>query len=651
MSAQLEQAKAEILERVAATIHERVRADQADRIAAFARQFYQRVDPEDLVDREIADLYGAVLAQWGFAAQRAPGSAKIRVYSPRFEEHGWRSVHTIVEIVTDDMPFLLDSVTMELNRHGLTIHLPIHTTLVVRRDAAGELLQLLPPEGASKESPEPPTDALREACIHIEVDRQTEPQLLTQLRAGIGRVLGDVRVAVEDWAPMRERVAGILAELGEHPPPVEAAELAETRALLEWIDDGNFTFLGYRAYDLDVVDGENVLRPVPGSGLGILRGHSTRPKGKGKAATPGPAVARSHSRSFAKLPPKARRQARDRRPLVLTKANSRATVHRPSYLDYVGVKRFDEQGAVIGEHRFLGLYTSAAYNRNPREIPALRRKVATVLELAGLPPGGHDWKALLNILETFPRDELFQIADEQLFTVAMGILRLEERRRVRLFLWKERYERFVSALVYVPRDRYTTATRIRIEAVLGHAFPGSTLDFAVLHSESVLARLHFVIRVPDGEIPPYDQHELEAKLAATTRSWTDELQALLLGQHGEEAGNRLSARYAEAFPAAYREDQSARSAVYDIQRMEDLTAGARDAQNAMSLYRPLEAPPGFLRLKLFSRERPLPLSDVVPMLEDMGVEVVEERPYEIRPPAAEAEAEAEAGMTSVWLHD
>jgi len=658
MSAQLEQGKAEVLERVVAMIRERVRADQADRVVAFTRQFYQRVDPEDLLERDVADLYGAALAQWGFAAQRAPGSAKIRVYSPRFEEHGWRSVHTIVEIVTDDMPFLLDSVTMELNRHGLTIHLPIHPTLVVRRDEAGDLLEVLPAEEAFKQPPDTPAAVRREACIHIEVDRQTDPRVLKELRAGIERVLGDVRVAVDDWAPMRERVAEILADLGEQPPPVEAAELAETRALLEWIDDGNFTFLGYRAYDLDVVDGEDVLRPVPGSGLGILRNHGKGLKAKAPAKAAGPAAARSHSSSFAKLPPQARRQARDRHLLVLTKANSRATVHRPSYLDYVGVKRFDAKGAVVGEHRFLGLYTSAAYNRNPRDIPALRRKVTTVLERAGLPPGGHDWKALLNILETFPRDELFQIVDEQLFGVAMGILRLEERRRVRLFLWKERYERFVSALVYVPRDRYTTTTRTRIEAVLRHAFPSSTLDFSVLLSESVLARLHFVIRVPDCQIPPYDQHELEARLAETTRSWTDELHGLLIGQHGEEPGNRLSARYAEAFPAAYREDQPARSAVYDIQRMEDLDAGA---QNTMSLYRPLEAPPGFLRLKLFSRERPLPLSDVVPMLEDMGVEVVEERPYEIRPPAERAGEQrnavhgkpvepAEPG-TAVWLHD
>ncbi len=527
MPTQPEHAKAEALDRVVATIHQRLPSDQAGQAESFTRQFYRRVDPEDLRERMVPDLYGAALAQWSFARRRTPGTAKVRVYSPCFEEHGWRSSHSVVEIVTDDMPFLVDSVSMELSRQGLTIHLPVHPVLTVRRGPDGELLEILPHATG-------PQDGLRESVIHIEVDRQTDPAVLERLRQGLDRVLAEVRAAFEDWGPMRERVREILTQLADRPPKVDRDELAEARALLEWVDQGNFTFLGYRTYDLDAQDGEDVLRPVPGTGLGILRETAGRPL----------------SPSFAKLPPEVRRLAREPHLLVLTKANSKATVHRPSYLDYIGIKRLDDDGTVVGEWRFLGLYTSAAYNRNPRDIPVLRRKVTRVLKRAGLPPGGHDWKALLNILETFPRDELFQIADEQLFEVAMGILRLEERRRVRLFLWKERYERFVSALVYVPRDRYTTATRIRIEAMLGHAFPGSTLDFAVLLSESVLARLHFVIRVPGGQIPAYDQRELEAKLAETTRSWTDELQVLLVGQHGEEDGNRLTARYGEAFPAA-----------------------------------------------------------------------------------------------------
>jgi glutamate dehydrogenase len=613
MSTQPEQAKAEILQQIVATIREKVPEDRRDQVEEFARQYYQRLAPEDLLALEPEDLYGAVLAHWRLAHRRRPGEAKVRVYSPRFEEHGWRSKHSIVEIVTDDMPFLVDSVAMDLNRHGLVIHLPIHPVIAVRRDAAGGLVEVLPPDAE---------DGLRESFLHFEVDRQSEPEVLDKLRASVERVLGDVRAAVEDWEEMREQVRKILEEFDERPPPVDEAELAEARALLEWIDNHHFTFLGYRAYDLITEDGADVLRPVQGTGLGILR------QGQGKPA----------SGSFAKLPPEGRRLARERHVLILTKANSHSTVHRPSYLDYVGVKRFGEDGEVVGERRFLGLYTSAAYNRNPRDIPVLRRKVTKVLERAGAPRYSHDWKSLLNILETFPRDELFQISDDQLFETAMGILRLEERRRVRLFMWHDNYGRFVSALVYVPRDRYTTTVRRRIEVVLNEAFPGASFDFQVWLSESVLARLHFIIRMPPGQMPNYDARELEAKLATVTRSWADELHDMLLELHGEEEGNELFGRYGEAFPAAYLEDFPARNAVYDIQRMEDL--GERGGLN-MNLYRPLEAPPGMLRFKLFWADRPLPLSDAVPMLEDMGVEVVEERPYEIHPP----------GQGPIWIHD
>jgi glutamate dehydrogenase len=616
MSTQPEQAKSETMERITAMIRERVAADQAPQVESFTEQLYRRVDPADLDQRTVPDLYGAALSLWSFARQRLPGTVKVRVYSPRFEEHGWRSIHSVVEIITDDMPFLVDSVSMELNRQGLVIHLPVHPVLTVKRDAEGELREVLP-AGTG------PRDGLRESVIHVEVDRQTEPEVLERIRQGLERVLADVRAAFEDWGPMRERVREILSLLADEPPKVDPDELGEARAMLEWIDQGNFTFLGFRVYDLDVQDGEDVLRPVGETGLGILRESAERPM----------------SHSFAKLPAQVRRLAREPHLLVLTKANSKATVHRPSYLDYIGIKRFDPDGAVVGEWRFLGLYTSAAYNRNPREIPVLRRKVTRVLERAGLPPGGHDWKALQNILETFPREELFQISEEQLFDVAMGILRLEERRRVRLFMWRDRYARFVSCLVYVPRDRYTTAARRRIEEELTQALDGDSLDFSVRLTESVLARLYFIIRVrPGHDADEVDAVELERKLAEATRSWSDQLHGCLLDYFGEEQGNQLFGRYAEAFPAAYREDFPALSAIYDIQRLERLFSSGRAS---MSLYRPLEAPEGTLRFKLLSSERPLPLSDAVPMLEAMGVRVVEERPYEVHP----------LGTPPAWVHD
>ena len=610
MATSSETAKASLLEATVARAHERVDGSQAAQVERFVRHYYEHVAPEDLLDRSDLDLYGAAIAHWNLARVRRPGETKVHVYSPNVEEHGWESTHTVVETVIDDMPFLVDSVSMEVTRQGSPIHLVIRPIFRVRRDEKGRLLEL----GAD--------DGLDESLIHVEIDRQTDPAALDQLRSGLNRVLDDVRAAVEDWPSMRERVGDTLTELAETPPPVAPDELAETRELLEWIGGGHFTFLGYREYDMLTEDGEDVLRVVPGSGLGILRETDERPI----------------SLSFAQLPPEVRRLARAKHILNLTKANSRATVHRPSYLDYVGVKRFDASGEVAGERRFLGLYTHTAYSASPWEIPVLRRKAQRVRERSGLPAGSHDDKALVEIIETYPRDELFQMSEDELHEIALGILHLGERRRVRLFVRRDAFGRFLSCLVYLPRERFHTENRRRIEEILQAAFDGVSVDYTSRVSESVLARFHFVIYTKRGRVPDYDAAEIEARLAAATRAWTDDLRAALFEQLGEERAARLFTRYGEAFPGAYRDDFPARQAVLDANRIEQLNPAG---DLGMSLYLPLEAPSGALRFKLLRSGQPVLLSDVLPLLENLGVRVVDERPYEIRP----------YDSAPVWIYD
>jgi glutamate dehydrogenase len=378
------------------------------------------------------------------------------VYNPQFEEHGWQSTHTVVEMINDDMPFLVDSTRTEINRQGYAIHLMIHPVMKVRRDPEGRLLEVLSPEADDE-------DAVSESVIHVEVDRQTEPEVLEGLKRCIEKVLGDVRAAVEDWPRMRERIQAVVAGFEDNPPPIEPEDLAEARAFLEWLDADNFTFLGHRDYDLITQDGEDVLSAVAGSGLGILRETDSGPV----------------SRSFSRLTPEVRRLARAPKLLNLTKANSRATVHRPSYLDYVGIKKFDESGEVTGERRFLGLYTFSAYSASAFDIPIVRRKVRYVLEQAGFPEGSHNEKDLIEILETYPRDELFQISKEELFEITMGILHLQERQRVRLFVRRDTYGRFFSCLVFVPRDRYNTEIRQRMQDILQRALGGTNAEFNV----------------------------------------------------------------------------------------------------------------------------------------------------------------------------
>jgi glutamate dehydrogenase len=486
MSSKPDEAKAGLIEKTVEHARTKLPAEQAARLEAFIRIYYGAVAAEDLLERSVADLYGAALAHLNFASRRAPGEAKVHVYTPQLEEHGWSSTHTVVEIVNDDMPFLVDSVSMELNRLGSGVHLIIHPVARVRRDEDGRLLEVLPHDA-------PATDCLLESFIHAEIVRETDPDHLEQVRVGLERVLGDVRAAVEDWQPMVQRGRQIVADLEANPPPVDAEELAEAKALLEWILDDHFTFLGYHEYDLVTEGGEDALRRVPGTGLGILRD------------TDG-------DHGVVKLPREARGLARAKDILVLTKANSRATVHRPAYLDYVGVKRFDEAGEVVGERRFLGLYTSSAYSARPDEIPLLRRKARKVRERSGLPPGSHADKALVEILESYPRDELFQISDDELFETAIGILHLGERQRVKLFVRRDTFGRFFSCLVFVPRDRFNTQVRHAIQEILQEEFQGVSVDYNVRLSESVLARLHYVIYTRPGTEVDADVRAIEARL-------------------------------------------------------------------------------------------------------------------------------------------
>ena len=610
----------ELMDQVAALARERVGSEDIDLVLAFVARYYAGVSPDDLAERKPDDLYGAAVAHLNLARRRAPGTPKVRVYNPQVEQHGWQSTHTIVEIVVDDMPFIVDSVRMVLNRRGYTSHLVVHPVMRLRRgdgDRAEALLALDEETGGS----------VVEAVIHIETDRQTEQETLDAMGAEVLAALGDVRAAVEDWASMREELRRSVADLRATPPPVDPEELAETCAFLEWVENNHFTFLGFAAYGVERAgDGESGgadrYVAVPGTGLGLLRDEGGRA-----------------SEAFSNLPlPRRRRDAQEPELLVLSRADIRSTVHRPSHLDYIGIRQFDAEGRVREVRRFLGLYTSAVYNRVPRDIPLLRRKAAAVLGRAGYPRNSHAAKALQNIVDTFPRELLFQIPAGELFDTSMGILHLQERQRIRLFVHPDRFGRFYSCIVFVPRDRYTTASRLMIQGILEEAFGGTDTEFTVRLSESVLARLWFVIHADAKRPASYDIEDLERRLQAVSRTWADDLRDALLDSFGEEHGTRLFGRYGEAFRADYRESYPARVAVLDVEKMERIGEGGIE----MSLYRPLEAEEGRLRFKLFQADRhPVVLSDALPMLENMGLKVEDEHPSNIR----------RAGAAPVWIHD
>jgi glutamate dehydrogenase len=622
-----EEQKRDLIDAVVAEIDNKLATEEAGLAAGFVRRYFRDVAPDDVAAQEMLDLYGTALAHLRFAGQRTPGTAKVRVYNPHLQQHGWQSTHTVVEIVNDDMPFLVDSVAMELNRHGFGIHLAIHPIFAVTRDAAGKLT------GIASRS-EAPADAVAESFMHVQIDRQSDPAVLETLEEDLQRILGDVRRAVEDWLAMRGNVATVIADLepaARHMPP---AELDEIKAFLEWLADDHFTFLGYAAYALDGEGAATVLRRMSGSGLGILR---TDEDG-------------APSKSFMAMPLAARLRAIEPLPAIaITKANTKSTVHRATYLDFIGVKRYAADGRVIGEHRIMGLFTSAAYNRSPRSIPLLRRKFEAIVERAGHAKASHTGKALVNILETYPRDELFQADADTLYSTTTQILHLQDRQHIRLFLRRDAFERFVSCLVYIPRERYNTAVRERLQALLMEAFAGSDSEFQAQVSDSLLARILVIVRTPNGIPPDVDIEALEVQIKELAQTWSDRLHAALIEANGEEEGNRLLREFGRAFPVAYQERVPARAAVPDIHLMDRLQRQGKQAL-AMSLYRKLEDRPELIRFKLIRPDLPLFLSDALPILENMGLKILYEEPHRIRTAGGAVFAMHDFGMRITNSH-
>ncbi len=591
----------EIINKVLETLNPRLSNDQAQLITIFAQRYYGSSSLSDLSERTIEDLAGALWSHWNFIYQRKPGEAKIRVFNPTLEEDGWQSTHTIIEVSHDDIPFLVDSMRMEVNRSGMQIHFAIHFGgTKVKRDAQNRITDILPIGSTdSKESTEAP--------IYFEIDRQIDPDIMKSLGNQLDRILGDVRMAVADWRKMAERAEESLQELEENPPPLDPSEIAESKDFLRWLINNHFTFLGCRDFKLIGNETNRALQTISGSGLGVLRDDGVS----------------TISRSYADMPPQARKLALSKDILIIAKTNTKSTVHRDAYTDYIGVKRFNQKGELIGERRFVGLYTSTAYHSSPRYIPFLRHKVAKVIQEFHYPPDSHNGKELVHIIETLPRDDLFQATQEELVELTSGILHLQERNQIRLFVRKDAYGRYFSCLVYVPREIFNTELTLAMQEVLMRGFQGVESSYNTYFSDSVLARIHFIIRVNPKHPVEYSVANLEKKLITVARSWADEFKTSLITEFGEADGLRFYAKYRKAFPGSYSECYLPSEAIYDIKQIEALS---NDNPLGMLFFK---SGTTALRLKLFHFEHTIALSDVLPTLENMGLRIIGERPHEI----------------------
>ncbi|MCW9033224.1 MAG: NAD-glutamate dehydrogenase [Rhodospirillales bacterium] len=615
MLTKTESLKSELIKKVAKETKKRLGAKQAPEIERFIQELFKNVPPKDLLSKDVDTLFGMAVSLWKYSSHGETPPRSLRVYNPDMEIHGWQSDHTVVEVVVSDKPFLVDSITSAIRDLDLTVHLAIHPVINTVRDKKGDRVETV----AASQSKKAKAGESVESYMHLQITAQSGAARLKEIKAKIDGVIDDVNAAVDDWLPTKEVLQNTLDSLKKTPPKHSASNLEETCEFLQWIYDNNFTLLGYREYDFKKVKGEIQVDIKPDSGLGILRSTDIRV---------------FEDRNYLARP------LHENDIVHITKTTRKATIHRPVHMDAITVHKINAKGDVVGAHLFLGLFTSVAYSSSPRKIPLLRKKVDRTMDRSGLSRSGHDGKALANILETYPRDELFQISDDELYKIAMGVVYLQDRQRVALFVRNDEYERFVSCLVYVPRDQYTTSLRTQIQEILETAFNGEMSDFYVAVSDSPLARIHMLVNFKPGERPDTSVAEIEAILLESTRSWDDQIADAIVGAYGEEKGQELFRRYKSAFSAGYRERFSPRSAISDIEHTEEVI---NNDNIGMNLYRPIEADENELRFKVFHREDSIPLSHILPMLENMGLKVMTELPYTIRPTNGPA--------SKVMIHD
>jgi len=617
-----------IAEKIAAgdTIAAEAMIKEAAKLAAgaklppdFVSALFGATSPEDLAHYTAEDL--AALAQRSFAhlAMRPPGKADIQIYNPAPARKGRDlGAITVVEIENDDMPFLLDSVAGELGALGLSIRLSAHPILAIERKDNGAIEEWrgLAKDGKKKH---------RESFIHIHIDRVEESRH-AKIADALADALEEVRASVADWPAMLDYADEVIDGLQKKSHPLAEEELEEAVAFMKWIREGQFTFLGCRD-NIVMGSGDNfALEPQYETGLGILRRRDIRVLSRAGE----PVAASPELREFLKLPV----------PLIVTKANLRSRVHRRAHMDYIGIKRFDKSGKLTGERRIVGLFTSPVYRESVFKIPYLRRKAAFVLDHAGFAPESHSGKALANVLETYPRDDLFQVSRETLLQFSLSILQLEERPRVRVLSRRDRFNRFVSVIVYVPRERYDSTIRVKIGVYLAQIYQGRLSAFYPYFPDGPLTRVHFIIGRDSGETPNPSRTELEAGVAAIVRSWQDEFGQELSAAFEPTRARAIEENYRGALSAAYREAFSAQAAVGDIRVIENLS---KAKPLAINFYRATDASDDTINLKVWNCERPLPLSERVPLLENMGFSVIDERTYVV-------ERDAMAGGT-VWMHD
>ena len=579
----------------------------------YLRQFYRHAPYEYLSSIKPVFLYHAALGSWQFIYDRkASIQRRVRVFNPTMDKHGWESSRTIVELNTDDSPFILDSITAELIEHHYKIYEVMHPVLKLKRDARGKITELYDMEADAL-----PKEGKMESSMHFQISHIDEEKERARLERDIENSLHFVNLAVGDWKPMIARTQEVANALDPATLPFKQDYVAEVRDFLYWCANNNFIMLGFRDYDFVDNKGKHKLSYNSEEDLGIFRAqykgkkpHEAKPQG------------------LLEIPEDTFNPKAPHDLLEITKSSRKSVVHRPVHMDYIGVKKFNSKGDVIGEYRFLGLFTSAVYYQSARTIPVIRKKIDKILKRSGFPPDSHNGKSLVTVLDAYPRDEVLQITEEELFTIAMGIVGLAEKPRTKLFVRKDRYSRFFSCIVFVPRDRYNTHMREKVQSVLEKSFSGEITDYYTQVTESPLARLHFLVKVTSENVPNVDVDQLEHELIEITNSWVNGLRDTLIRLFEERHGEKLFINYVDAFPESFKDSYHFGGTACDIIKIEE---AYKHNRLTLDLYQHEKEDEYTYHLKLYHPETQVMLSEVLPILENMGFEGIDERTFLIKP--------------------
>ena len=597
-----------------------LKADEAEEVCDFAREYFSRLQLEGWENYRLSDIYACTYGLWNFLQVHNPRHPKVRVFNPSLEQDGWLCEHTVVTVLHEDAPFLVDSIRIEINRRGIPITSLRSTIFTVTRDQHHHCRALLPQ--CPIEQDDKKSHCRNEALVYLEISLQSSERKLTELATAIRSVLADVRAVVSDYHPMRDHALALADGLHAVEKKNAVKHIDETEDFLRWLTENHFTFLGCATYKLTQRSGKPVLKELPEQRLGLLKLHGdTMEQALDERRNPG-VLAFCESAAT----------------MCFSKSPVHSRVHRKVYPDYLLIKRYNKQGKAVGIDVFLGLYTLRVYNLNPAEIPYVSEKIQQVIRRSGVIPDSYNGKVLRQVINVFPKEELFQSSVPELHKNTLAVTRVYEQNLVRIIMRPDHLGRFINCILYVPRDIFNTTFRVQVQELIADAVGANEHEYAIFLSESTHARIYIIFRIDPDNPKTYNVQQLEAKIADIARSWQDHLLSSLIDTWGEEKGGELYRRYHNAFPLSYQENFDARLAVNDINTMAELES---DDDIAMNFYQPIGFEASTMRFKVFRLSHRLELSDVVPVLEHLGLRVRGAHPYKIcRCPA-----------TTIWLLD